>query len=247
MQPLLVIEHEAQCPPGWMGEWLSDAGAELEVRRPYAGDALPAGLGDNAGLVVLGGEMGANDDATYPWLTEVKRLIVAAAEDGIATLGICLGHQLVAVALGGTVGVNPRGQQLGVLDVGWTEQATQDELFAPLAQAAAGAARRTRAVQWNNDIVVEAPPGTDTLARTPEGELQAARFASRVWGVQWHPEAGPDIIGRWADNDRDHAREQGVDLDRYLAQVAAARAEMRSTWRVLANRFLTVCKGPVRT
>ncbi len=77
-QPLLVVEHEAQCPPGWLGEWLADAGADLDVRRPYAGDELPGDLGSHSGMLVLGGEMGAYDDETYPWLTEVKRLVVSA-------------------------------------------------------------------------------------------------------------------------------------------------------------------------
>ena len=51
--PLLVVEHESQCPPGWMGEWLADAGADLDVRRPYRGDPLPEDLSGHAGMLVL--------------------------------------------------------------------------------------------------------------------------------------------------------------------------------------------------
>ena len=228
--PVLVVEHEQTCPSGWMGEWLVEAGAALDVRRPYAGDRLPASLAGHAGLLVLGGSMGAYDEATCPWLGAVKQLLRRAAEDGAPALGICLGHQLAAVALGGRVARNPRGQQIGVLEVGWLPEAREDRLLGPLVGD-------TPAVQWNNDVVVELPPGAVPLARTPTGELQCARFAPTVWGVQWHPEAGEQIVRPWAEQDRDQAVERGVDLDSYVADVAAATDPLRRTWSVLADRF----------
>ncbi len=234
--PLLVVEHEAQCPPGWMGEWLAEAGVALDVRRPYDGDALPEDLSRHAGMLVLGGSMAAGDDASYPWLTRTKELIRAAAAGGRPTLGICLGHQLAAVALGGEVAPNPGGQQIGVLDVGWTTAAGQDVLFGPLSGPA-------RAVQWNNDVVTRLPDGATVLASTPAGELQAARFAPALWGVQWHPEAGEEIIRPWAEDDRDHALERGVDVDAYVAEVAAAREEQRATWRGLATGLARLCRS----
>jgi GMP synthase (glutamine-hydrolysing) len=232
MTKVLVVEHEAQCPPAWMGEWLEAAGATLDVHRPYDGQTLPDNLDEYAGWVILGGTMGANDDAAYPWLTDVKRLVRLAAETHVPTLGICLGHQLCAVALGGEVRRNPRGQQIGVLDVGWTGDAGGDPLFADLASD------RVRAVQWNDDLVVARPPGCVVLAETPAGELQAARFAPTVWGVQWHPEAGAEVVRPWADNDRDRVKERGVDVEEYVAAVAAAREELRAAWSRLADGFM---------
>lgn len=232
---VLVVEHEQMCPPGWVGEWLLDAGAALDVLRPYAGDALPDDLDGHDAFVVLGGSMGANDDGDYPWLTRVKHLVRRAAANDVPTLGICLGHQLSAVALGGRVERNPRGQQVGVLDVGWTAEADTDPLLGPVATAPA---RPTRAVQWNNDLVVETPPGTVVLAHTRDDEVQAARFAPTVWGVQWHPEAGEDIVRVWAEKDRDDAAEHGVDLARYVAAVGDARDELRRTWAPLAGLLL---------
>lgn len=231
MSTVLVVEHEAQCPPAWMGEWLEDAGATVEVCRPYRGEPTPERLDGYAGWVILGGSMGADDDAAHPWLTDVKRLVRQAAEERVPTLGICLGHQLCAAALGGEVRRNLRGQQIGVLDVGWTDAAVDDPLFGALVGQA-------RAVQWNDDLVVTAPPGCVALAQTPHGELQAARFAPTVWGVQWHPEAGAHVVRPWADNDRDRVKERGVDVEEYVAAVAAAGDELRATWRGLAEGFL---------
>lgn len=237
---VLVVEHEQLCPPAWVGEWLVDAGATLDLRRPYAGDALPADLADHDAFVVLGGSMGANDDADFPWLTRVKHLVRRAAATEVPTLGICLGHQLSAVALGGRVEPNPRGQQVGVLDVGWTSEALTDPLLGPI--AGTGPTRPTRAVQWNNDLVVETPSETVVLARTPRDEVQAARFTPTVWGVQWHPEAGVDVVRVWADQDRDEAAERGVDLAGYLAAVGAARDELRATWGPLPGLLLDLAR-----
>ena len=235
-QPLLVVEHEAQCPPGWMGEWLSDAGAALDVCRPYRGDRLPADLTGHSGMLVLGGEMGAHDVPAHPWLGDVRHLVVGAVADRSPVLGICLGHQVVALALRGEVGPNPLGQQIGVLDVGWTDAAYDDRLLGAVA-----ARHDVPAVQWNNDIVTRLPDGAVDLAHAPGGEIQAARFAPSVWGVQWHPEAGEEIIRPWADHDRDDAVERGVDVDGYVADVVAARDRLRAAWRVLADSFAAVC------
>jgi GMP synthase (glutamine-hydrolysing) len=223
-----------------MGEWLTEAGLVVHVRRPYAGDALPRDLRGHAGMVVLGGEMGAYDDAAHPWLTEVKDLCRTAVATGTPVLGICLGHQLLAVALGGEVARGPHGQQIGVLEVGWTPEAYVDPLLAPVA-----ALDDAPAVQWNNDVVTRLPDGATALARTPRGELQAARFGSAAWGVQWHPEAGVEIIRPWAVHDRDDAVERGVDVDAYVEDVAAAGERLRRTWRVLAEAFATVCRERV--
>lgn len=222
-----------------MGEWLGEAGAEVDVRRPYAGDVLPGDLAGHSGMLVLGGEMGAYDDADHAWLADVKRLASGAVHDATPVLGICLGLQLVAVALGGEVRRAPRGQQIGVLDVGWTAAAYDDPLLG--AVAARGDAP---AVQWNNDVVTRLPEGAVDLAHTGHGELQAARFAPSVWGVQWHPEAGEEIIRPWADNDRDDAVSRGIDVDAYVDDVAAAGNRLRATWRLLAEAFAALCREP---
>ncbi len=234
--PILVVQHETDCPTGWVGEWLVEAGAELDVREPYRGDDLPPTLDGYGGLIVLGGSMGANDDADHPWLTATKALIREGAVRRVPVLGICLGHQLCAVALGGEVVRNPRGQQIGVIPVGWTDEAAADALFGAMAEP-------VRAVQWNNDIVSRLPDGAVLLAETPAGEVQAARFAPTVWGVQWHPEAGHDIIRTWVDADRDDAAERGINVDLHVAAVAEAEQEMRATWRPLADRFLALTRS----
>lgn len=228
--PLLVVQHEPECPPGLVGDGLQAAGVELDVRHPYAGQPLPPTLDRHSGLVVLGGHMGANDDAEVAWLGPTKSLIREAAADGIPALGICLGHQVAAVALGGVVIVNPRGHRHGVLPMGWAPDAAADPVL-----GACGAS----AVQWHDDIVSAPPTGTQVLARAKTGELLAARFAPTVWGVQCHPEAGPDIVARWADGDRATASSVGDSAarDAALSDVRRAAPELAEAWSPLARGF----------
>ncbi|MGA8247352.1 MAG: type 1 glutamine amidotransferase, partial [Nocardioides sp.] len=154
---VLVVQHEDDDPIHLMGGWMG--GVDLDVCRPYVdGETLPPGPTGYDGIVVMGGAMGANDDATSPWLTPTKELIRRADADRVPTLGICLGHQLAAVALGGEVRPNPRGRQFGLLEVGWEPAAHLDELFAPVATP-------RRALQWNDDVVTRLPEGSRALAR----------------------------------------------------------------------------------
>jgi GMP synthase (glutamine-hydrolysing) len=221
--PVLVVQHEDQCPPAWFGSWLEDAGCALDVRRPYAGDALPADLTGHAALLVLGGSMGATDD--HPWLEPTRALVREAAATGVPALGICLGHQLAAVALGGWTDRNPLGQQLGLVPTGWCGE--QDALM--------GALRPPRGVQWNDDLVLTPPDGTVVLAATPAGELQAARFAPTVWGIQLHPEADEHVVEPWAALDRGRYPDGRVDAA--VAAIAAAHEELETSWRPLADAF----------
>jgi GMP synthase (glutamine-hydrolysing) len=228
---ILVVEHQASCPPALFGLWLEEAGAVLDVCRPWAGDALPA-LASYDALLVLGGEMGADDDDTVPWLGPLKDLVRAAAAGGLPTLGICLGHQVIAVALGGEVRRNPLGQAVGVLATGWTAARADDPLTGDLVGS--------RGIQWNNDVVTRAPDGTVVLAESAAGELQVARFAPGVWGVQLHPEADGPIVQAWAESDRAEHLDRGLDQDTVLAEVDAARAELDAAWRPLAHRFAEI-------
>lgn len=230
---ILVVEHEADDPPAWFGVWLEDAGCDLHVCQPWAGDTLPTSLQGYAGLLVMGGWMSAHHDAEVAWLAGVKQLVVEAARDRVPTLGICLGHQVAAVALGGRVVTNPAGQQIGLLEVGWSSAAGADPLFAVVATP-------RRGIHWNSDIVTELPPGAVCTATAATGEIQAARFAETVWGVQWHPEIDEPLLRRWVEEEPDQPRRAGVDADQVLAEVDAARGELDGAWRPLATRFAAI-------
>ncbi|MDN4161810.1 type 1 glutamine amidotransferase [Nocardioides abyssi] len=230
---VLVVEHDRDCPPALVGDWLADAGCTLDVVRPYAAGQLPERLdpAQHDALLVLGGPMGVRDTGRHAWLAPTMDLVREAVDAGVPTLGICLGHQLVATALGGAVDANPEGQQLGLLDVGWTGAAADD----PLVGGLVGGARR--GVHWNNDVVTTVPDDAVVLARTEDGCVQAARLAPAAWGLQLHPEVTAEVLRPWAEDDRGSHEARGIDQDRLLADIAGARAELEAAWRPLAQRF----------
>jgi GMP synthase (glutamine-hydrolysing) len=231
--PVLVIEHELECPPAWLGEWLTDAGLSMRVYRPYSGDRLPDSLDGFSALLVLGGAMGANDDADFPWLTDTKKLLRASVDQQVPTLGVCLGLQLACVALGGTVAENASGRQRGLLDIGWTPAAHADPLFASVSDGAF-------AVHWNNDIAVDLPPGCQVVAQTPAGIPQVLRFGPAAWGLQFHPEVGSELFGLWAETDREASAAIGVDVDAVAEAIERAEQELRATWRQMMVGFAGV-------
>jgi GMP synthase (glutamine-hydrolysing) len=222
---VLVLQHEDDDPIHLMGTWMN--GVDLTACRPYDGDAVPESIDGYDGLVVMGGAMGAHDDEKAPWLPAVRDLIGIAADARVPTLGICLGHQLCAVALGGEIVVNPQGRQLGLLDVGWTAEAVDDELMGALVGP-------RRAMHWNDDVVVDLPAGAVRLATASTGEVQAARHAPNVWGIQWHPEVDDELVAAWAN-------EGGLDpseKERLLDDLVRSRRDLDDWWRPLAERFV---------
>ena len=229
---ILVVEHQASCPPHLVGRWLEEAGCVLSVCRPYAGDVLPAlpDLSAYDGVLVLGGDMGAYDDDRAPWLPALKALVRDAVDADVPQLGICLGHQVMAVALGGGVIANPRGQTVGLQPVGWSDDVASDPLFG-------GRTGDEVAIHWNNDIVVSLPEGGVVLARTPGGEVQVARFADFAWGIQSHPEVDTDVVTGWAAEDRDDLVALGLDEHAVLAEIKDAEAALEAQWRPLVARF----------
>jgi GMP synthase (glutamine-hydrolysing) len=138
---------------------------------------------------------------------------------------------LLAVACGGAVEPNPAGKQMGVLPVGFSPSATAERLFGAIANRAG-----VRAVQWNNDIVVELPLGATVLAATPQGVTQAMRVGDAAWSVQFHPEADHDIVAVWAADEGPVTPAESAAL----AGIADAADELSATWRRFAVRFAEI-------
>jgi GMP synthase (glutamine-hydrolysing) len=221
---VLVVQHEADDPIHLMGSWMT--GVDLEICHAYDGDPVPASVDAFDGLVVMGGAMGARDDEKADWLPATRELIRSAARASVPTLGICLGHQLCAVALGGDITVNPNGRQLGLLDVGWDAEAVDDDLMGGLTSP-------RRAMHWNDDVVTRLPEGGRRLAMADTGEIQAARHAPSVWGVQWHPEVDHSLVAAWAND----GSLPEAEKERVLDDLARSRRDLDEAWRPLAARF----------
>jgi len=231
---LLIIQPDASDPIGPLGEWLAEAGAELDVRLPPEQE-LPTSLDGYAGLVCLGGGMGALDDAEHPWLADVRRLLAAAAGHAVPTLAICLGAQLLAVATGGQTAEGDAGPEVGPGLVSKKDAAWVDPLFADMPFL-------PDVMQFHRDVITVLPAGAALLASTPKYPHQAFRMNRCVYGVQFHVETTPEVVQRWAELEPEMAeltRPGVLETEALLA----AHAEIAETWRPFARRFVQLAAG----
>jgi GMP synthase-like glutamine amidotransferase len=233
---VLVVESSPADPAGRLGDWLAGAGLLLDVRRPHAGDALPDLAGYGA-LLVMGGPMHAYDDELAPWLPATRDLLRHAVRDGLPTLGVCLGAQLLAQALGGRVTPAPDGPEIGPGLVAKRDIAAGDRVF-----------RRVPftpdVLQWHFDVVAELPPGAVGLATSTRYPHQAFRVGERAWGMQFHVETTPEMVRGWAADDALRLAELGYDLPAATARwdLDALHEHLADSWQPFAERFAEVVR-----
>jgi GMP synthase-like glutamine amidotransferase len=236
----LVVENDPTDDARRLGEWLTEAGLELVTVRPHAGDALPEDLDGHAALVVLGGGQRAYPNEAgepgAPWFPALESLLRKAVRQRVATLGICLGAQLLAAAHGGTVELSTSGPEIGPRLVGKRDAAEQDPLFArvPLAPDV---------LQWHRDEITELPYGAVLLAASTRYPHQAFRIGERAWGLQFHIECDTAMVADWA---RDGARtlvDLGRDPQDLVAAADAVMIDMEEAWQPFTARFAALALG----
>jgi GMP synthase (glutamine-hydrolysing) len=187
MPTLLALQHISCEPPAAYEEELRARGHDLVRVELDEGDALPDWR-DFAGVIVMGGPMGAYDDETHPWLRPEKRLLRGAVEADLPVWGVCLGAQLLAASLGAEVRRGARAE-VGILHVQLTPAAAGDPVFA-------GVPPRFPTLQWHSDTF-EVPEGATLLASSP-AYLNQAFVIRRAYGLQFHLEVGPELASEWA-------------------------------------------------
>jgi GMP synthase (glutamine-hydrolysing) len=176
---VLSIRHVEREGSAAIGDALRARAIEERVVRIDCGDPVPDGLGDARGLLVMGGPMGVYEADRFPHLRDEIRLIERAVADGVPVLGVCLGSQLIAAALGASVAP---GKQL---EVGWREVRLRDTAQTdPLWE---GSPASLVPLHWHGDVF-ELPAGAVSLASSELTEHQAFRYGSRTWGLLFHLE-----------------------------------------------------------
>jgi GMP synthase-like glutamine amidotransferase len=229
---LLVIQPDEQDPLGPLSDWLTGAGAELDLRTPAD---LPDNTTGYAGLICLGGHMGAYDDLDHPWLADVRRLLAEAVTRQLPTLAICLGAQLLAVATGGRVTAGPDGPEVGPLLVAKRDAAWNDPLFGEMPFM-------PDVMQFHSDVIAQLPPNAALLASATLYPHQAFRVGRCVYGLQFHIETTTELVERWAANSPDTAEfARPGDLDH--TRLVEAHAELEETWRPFAGQFVKLAAG----
>lgn len=172
-----------------IGVWAKYRGHSVSETLLFQGEELPL-LGSFDWLIVMGGPMSTGDEALYPWLKAEKRFIRNAVATGKIVLGVCLGAQLLAEAMGGTVSKN-KFKEIGWFQVKLTSEAGRSPVFRHLPP-------ELIAFQWHGDTF-SIPPGARKLASSEACDDQAFEMGQAV-GLQFHLESSEESIERLLAN-----------------------------------------------
>ncbi|HXQ29181.1 MAG TPA: gamma-glutamyl-gamma-aminobutyrate hydrolase family protein [Gemmatimonadales bacterium] len=239
---VLVVQHVEPETTGAIGAALTGAGLRARTVRVYAGDAVPRRL-EHAGLVVMGGPMGVYEQDRYPHLRDEIALIEDALAHQAPVLGVCLGSQLLAAALGARVYPGPQ-KELGWYPLEWLPDARRDPLFHPIA------AQSLMAFHWHGDRF-DAPQGARVLARSAATPVQVFSYGTQAYGLLCHLEITASLLTAIVTAFGDEARAAGRDPtailgegDQFLHALSEAADAVFGGWVALAARAARTAPAP---
>jgi len=188
----LVFQHIGVEHPGSFRDFMAADGIAWDVVELDRGQPIPDAMERYDALMVMGGPMDVWEEARLPWLADEKRAIRRwVVERGAPFLGICLGHQLLAEAAGGSVGAMDAAE-VGVHSVHLTPEGRRDGLLA-------GIDTPFTCLQWHRAEVKALPPDAALCAVNEAGSMQAFRYGSRAYGLQFHVEITDATIREWGE------------------------------------------------
>jgi len=218
VKPFLVVKCGSALPAvraergdyeDWIVAGLGLPPGRVRVAAVAEGEDLPP-PGALAAVVVTGSSAMVSERA--PWSERAAAWLRGAVASGLPVLGICFGHQLLAHALGGRVGRNPRGREIGSVDVETLPAARGDALLGALPE-------RLLVHATHVESVLELPAGARPLAASAGDPHQAVAAAPNAWGVQFHPEFDAGVIRGYLEARREILAREGLDADALLARV----------------------------
>lgn len=200
---VLFLEHDPLDPPGRLAEALAGAGFFSRVVRLHRGDPLPEVDEPLAAVVSLGGHANVDEGDSHPWIDPEIDFLRRIHDRRVPILGVCLGHQLLACALGGSVGPMRGNPEIGLVEVRRHAAADADPVLG-------GAPSRLLPMQCHGYEVQTLPDGARALATSRGCAIQAFRSENSL-GIQFHVEWSRDAIAAVLERNREWALESGLD------------------------------------
>ena len=186
---ILVFQHIAAEHPGIFRDYLREDRIEWVPIELDEGESIPSVENFDA-LWVMGGPMDVWEEEDYPWLAKEKATIrEVVVERNMPYLGFCLGHQLLADALGGEVGM-ASVPEIGVLDIDKTGVGANSPFFQDIPN-------RIKSLQWHSAKVIREPENATVLASTDVCAVQAMSVGTHALSVQFHIEITPATVNEW--------------------------------------------------
>ncbi|MDP6712843.1 MAG: type 1 glutamine amidotransferase [Nitrospinaceae bacterium] len=233
----LVLQHISVEHPGIFRDFLADDGIIWDVVELDEGERIPSLEGYDV-LFVMGGPMDVWEEDTHPWLVAEKAVICEWVRQDKPFLGFCLGHQLLAAALGGEVGPTA-APEVGIMDVSLTLEGLNDPLFSGLSES-------LTCMQWHSAAVSNLPPGAVTLASSEVCPIQAFRIGSMAYGLQFHIEITDTTAKEWGCVPEYQKSLQTVlgagALTKLTAEIDTALPILNKTARQLYVNFMTLIR-----
>jgi GMP synthase (glutamine-hydrolysing) len=221
-----VLQHAAFEGPGEIGAWATERGHALSVCHLYRGDALPE-IDSFDLLLIMGGEMNIYQYRDWPWLKAESAFIRSVLEKGKRAVGICLGGQLIADALGAQVVQNAE-IELGWLPITWTAEARA---------AFPGLLPQATVLHWHGDTF-GLPPGATRLAASEGCPEQGYMIPGKCLGLQFHLEVDPELTKEFVQGQTDWPKGRYVQTrDTVLKDASTYHAANRQYLHGMLDKF----------
>ncbi|MGH9352015.1 MAG: type 1 glutamine amidotransferase [Terriglobia bacterium] len=235
MKKVVVLQH-AECEaPGLIARAIEEAGGVLKPVRTHAGETVPEEMGDASGLVVMGGPMGVYEHDRYPFIRSELRLIESALRESKAVLGVCLGSQLLASALGSKVTKGNR-KEIGWHRVTLSEASQHDPLWS-------GTDRSFVACHWHGDVF-DLPASATALASSALTPCQAFRYGTAAYGFLFHMEITPEILRGMTSTFKDELEEEGLDGNVIVREARDHLPALQQTGNRVFRRWAGLLQAP---
>jgi GMP synthase (glutamine-hydrolysing) len=235
MAKIYVLQHHPVENLGNIADALEGAALAWQYVHVNDGQPVPASMKGAGGLIIMGGPMGVYQTDRYPWLRDEMRLIEDAMKLNLPVLGICLGAQILAAALGAKVDRNPAGKEIGWHPIRLSDSAKDDRLMR-------GLPTTMTPFHWHGDIF-DLPPGAASLASSEKTPCQAFRHGDKVYGFQFHFEVTRDGVAAMAAAFAKELVRENIPADRMIAQAAEFISPLEKISDTVFSRWAAPVQG----
>lgn len=234
MKRVLFIQHGFEDGPGLFAKTMAECDVELSIVHPWKGETIPRDLEGFTGLALGGGSMSAYDADTLFHLNDEMALVRMARALRKPVLGMCLGAQLMASALGGIVFPNTR-KEIGFFEIHFTPEAQDDPLWKGLTSPLLPA-------HWHGDTF-RLPVGAKRLASSAITPNQLFVMDEILYGFQFHLEFDLPVVQQMIASDADYLKSHGVDPGLMLRNATLHLPAVEPVARTVFQRWTTLMRN----